>query len=788
MVTMEETMQMVLLRSEMVVYSRRKKVDRVSSNDPANSIGCFMGYDPYAEEEWQLQYPARGQLPPTPAPPLRITRDWEADFLPHKVLKHCWVTHLGAPSLELLISWQHRPVEEATWEDYDLLTVQFPSFRLEDKSFYRDGSIDKTPVQVYSRRKKVDRVSSNDPANSIGCFMGYDPYAKEEWQLQYVGRLKYNSRGRGRFPSNSFHKDDQRNQTGRVRFGNGSAVDIKGKGSILLQCKNGDQKLITNVYYIPEFCNNILSLGQFDEGGCKIIIEDGTLCLYEKSGAALMKIKRTQNRLYKINLQTALPISFRESMALACLSRPITPSTPAGNKYFLLLVDDFSRFMWVRIFKAKDEAYGAFKIFKKAVEKETGYKVRTVFFHVRSCFDMFLMFDHFYLTTYWYFLPQMPRHFKTSPLMTGTVDMTFGNQKLQLNVFSNIANSRVNDECFMADIINGCLSHKSGGDTIEMCVVCDRVETSMLQEMDEENRKMEVLVASYGRLSWRIHVESLPDSIYSKLKPSLKEPPKSELKELPKHLKYAFFGENNTLLVIIAANLDKAQEEALMEVLTVQGEEIATQPVNTSRICIDYCKLNAATSKDHFPLPFIDQIVENLAGQKFYCFSDGYSRYNQIAIPDDQQKTTFTCPYDMVGESLEIFMDDFSIFGPSFETCLEQLTKVLKRCVKTNLVLSWEKSHFMVQEGNVLGHVISNHGIEVDHAKVQLISTLPPTNVKGIRSFMGHAGFYRRFIKNFIVITKHLCNLLNDVTFAFDNDSDTAFNVLKQKLVEAPIW
>ena len=104
---------------------------------------------------------------------------------------------------------------------------------------------------------------------------------------------------------------------------------------------------------------------------------------------------------------------------------------------------------------------------------------------------------------------------------------------------------------------------------------------------------------------------------------------------------------------------------------------------------------------------------------------------------------------DMLGVPLEVFMDDFSVFGDTFESCLHSLERVLKRCEETNLVLSWEKSNFMVQEGIVLGHVISERGIEVDRAKVQIMSTLsPPTLVKGVRSFLGHAGFYKQFIKD----------------------------------------
>ena len=198
-------------------------------------------------------------------------------------------------------------------------------------------------------------------------------------------------------------------------------------------------------------------------------------------------------------------------------------------------------------------------------------------------------------------------------------------------------------------------------------------------------------------------------------------------------------------------------------------EQVPTHVQSGWRMCIDFRKLNAATRKDHFPLPFMDQMLERLASHSYYCFLDGYSGYFQIPIaPEDQEKTTFTCPFgtfayrrlafglttgpstfqrcmtsifsDMIGDFLEVFIDDFSIFGSSFHQCLHNLDLVLKRCKKTDLVLNWEKCHFMVKEGIVLGHKISEKGIEVDKAKVDLIANLPPPkSVKEIRSFLGHA-------------------------------------------------
>ncbi|GKA55558.1 reverse transcriptase domain-containing protein [Tanacetum coccineum] len=214
----------------------------------------------------------------------------------------------------------------------------------------------------------------------------------------------------------------------------------------------------------------------------------------------------------------------------------------------------------------------------------------------------------------------------------------------------------------------------------------------------------------------------------------------------------------------------------------------------------------------------MDQMLERLAGNEFYCFLDGFYRYFQIPInPQDQDKITFTYPYrtfayrrmpfglcnaprtfqrcmvaifhDMIEKIMEVFMDDFSVFGDSFSSCLSHLDMMLKRCEDTNLVLNWEKCHFMVKEGIILGHKIFKSGIDVDRAKVDVISKLPPpTTVKGIRSFLGHAGFYRRFIKDFSKIARPMTHLLEkDTPFFFSSECQSSFEILKKKLTEAPI-
>ncbi|KAL4285247.1 hypothetical protein GQ457_16G016930 [Hibiscus cannabinus] len=197
-------------------------------------------------------------------------------------------------------------------------------------------------------------------------------------------------------------------------------------------------------------------------------------------------------------------------------------------------------------------------------------------------------------------------------------------------------------------------------------------------------------------------------------------------------------------------------------ITVVTNDENELLPTRTDtgwRICMDYRNLNKAIKKDHFPLPFIDQMLDPLAGKEFYCFLDCYSGYNQIAIaPEDQEKTTFTCPYgtyvfrrmpfwlcnapttfqccmlaifsDMVEEFLEVFMDDFSVSGESFDSCLGNLAKVLKRCEEANLEV--------------------------------------------------HQGLFE--------ISKPLCNLLQEnQPFVFDKECQSAFEELKMRLISAPV-
>nr|GEV68608.1 DNA-directed DNA polymerase [Tanacetum cinerariifolium] len=251
-------------------------------------------------------------------------------------------------------------------------------------------------------------------------------------------------------------------------------------------------------------------------------------------------------------------------------------------------------------------------------------------------------------------------------------------------------------------------------------------------------------------------------------KSSIDEPSEVKLKVLPPHLEYAFLEGDDKLSVIIAKDLSVEEKTALITVLKshkraiawklsdIKGIEpefcthkilmkrtlnqqsniregpwvspvhcvpkkggftvvenkdnelIPTYLVMGWRVCIDYRKLNEATRKDHFPLPFMDKMLERLVGNQYYCFLDGFSVYFQIPIdPKDQEKTTFTCPYETFAYRRMPFGLCNAPDTNSFQSRLSHLERMMKWCEDTNLCLNREKSHFMVKKGIVLGHKIS---------------------------------------------------------------------------------
>ncbi|KAI5313291.1 hypothetical protein L3X38_042465 [Prunus dulcis] len=384
---------------------------------------------------------------------------------------------------------------------------------------------------------------------------------------------------------------------------------------------------------------------------------------------------------------------------------------------------------------------------------------------------------------------------------------------------------------------DGTLSMTVLGETVEFKKKSnDALEAVLTQEEEDlfESEFQEVMAAlevfqPYPP-SFRPPLEPLASSS-TKLEPSIITPPKLELKPLPNHLKYAYLGANETLPVIIAASLTSHEEDSLIEVLKEHKTALGWTIADIKGISPSMCMHRILMEEDSKPSrdaqrrlnPNMKEVVRAevlklLDVGIIYPISD--SKWVIIKFPllrEDQEKTTFTCPFgtfayrrmpfglcnapatfqrcmmaifsDMVERFMEVFMDDFSVFGSSFDDCLHHLSLVLTRCQETNLILNWEKCHFMVRQGIVLGHVVSNKGIQVDKAKINIITNLPPpSSVKGVRSFLGHAGFYRRFIKKFSSISRPLCNLLaKDAVFEFDEICMEAFTTLKKELTSAPI-
>ncbi|GJZ67179.1 reverse transcriptase domain-containing protein [Tanacetum coccineum] len=250
-----------------------------------------------------------------------------------------------------------------------------------------------------------------------------------------------------------------------------------------------------------------------------------------------------------------------------------------------------------------------------------------------------------------------------------------------------------------------------------------------------------------------------------KIKTSLEEPPTDlELKPLPDNLEYVFLEEPSFLPVIISSQLSQEKKNKLVSVLKKHKQAFAWKTIDIPGICPSFCKHKIQLLDDKKPVvqkqrrlnPNMQEvvkkeIVELLDTGIIYPIADSpwVSPIQCVPKRVELQLCMLAIFYDMIEESVEVFMDDFSVFGNSFDTCLNNLDKMLQHYKDAHLVLNWETCHFMVKEGIVLGHKVSSAGLEVDKAKIDLLE--------------------------------------KDIPFEFDDECQKAFELLKEKLTCAPV-
>ncbi|KAD4180054.1 hypothetical protein E3N88_28645 [Mikania micrantha] len=357
----------------------------------------------------------------------------------------------------------------------------------------------------------------------------------------------------------------------------------------------------------------------------------------------------------------------------------------------------------------------------------------------------------------------------------GKLTLRVGDETVTFKVVKSMRHPSEHDDfsdpCHSVYFINSFMSH------VDRCLeyVCG---ADLVVERSEE--ECESIDEGVGVISEVLEIDELREE--SK-KPSVESPPALELKVLPSHLEYAFLGEDSTLPVVISSRLSEEEKKRLLGVLRMYKGAIAWRLSDIQGISPAYCTHRILMEDEYKPVvqsqrrlnPNMQEVVKKevlklMDAGLIYPISDSSwvsptqvvpkkggmtvitNEKNELIpsrtvtgwripiAPEDQEKTTFTCPYgtyayrrmpfglcnapatfqrcmvaifqDMIESSMEVFMDDFSVYGDTFDKCLENLERMLKRCVETKLMLNWEKCHFMVTEGIVLGHKISRAGIE----------------------------------------------------------------------------
>lgn len=238
----------------------------------------------------------------------------------------------------------------------------------------------------------------------------------------------------------------------------------------------------------------------------------------------------------------------------------------------------------------------------------------------------------------------------------------------------------------------------------------------------------------------------------------------------------------------------------------------------TWRLCVDYRQLNNVTVKSKYPVPIIEELLDELAGAKWFSKLDLRAGYHQIRmVPGEEHKTAFqthsghyeyrVMSFGLTGAPATfqgamnatlapvlrrcalVFFDDILIYSPNLQSHLQHLREVLQLLKLDQWQVKLSKCSFAQQEVSYLGHVIGVHGVSTDPTKVQdVLNWAVPKNIKKLRGFLGLAGYYRKFVKGFGVISKPLTYLLRKgVTFQWTEETNEAFNQLKQSLVSAPV-
>nr|GEU51031.1 hypothetical protein [Tanacetum cinerariifolium] len=269
-----------------------------------------------------------------------------------------------------------------------------------------------------------------------------------------------------------------------------------------------------------------------------------------------------------------------------------------------------------------------------------------------------------------------------------------------------------------------------------------------------------------------------------KTKSSIEEPPNLKLKDLPSHLEYAYLEGAAKLPMIIGKDLKVDEKKALLKVLKSHKRVIAWKITDIKGIDPRFCSHKILMEEDY---KFAVQSQRRVNPKIHEVIKKEVIKFLDAGMIYPISDSPWVSPIHYVPKKggITIVKNENNKLIP---TGLVTDT-MLQRCEDTNLVLNWEKYYFMVKEGIVLGHKISKNGLEVDRAKVNVIAKLPhPTIVKGVRSFLGHAGFYRRFIQDFSKIARPMTHLLEKETpFVFSKDCIDAFETLKKKVTEAPI-